>query len=93
MSSIVGDMLSAVHSVTKEWTKQRKAEEKGLRSRSSRQYVYSDRVNCTDVDDKIMPGRVRARRPAPGRPLPATFQAAIFLCRPRTIPASHRPAA
>jgi hypothetical protein len=49
------DILDVTQKVTKEWTKQRKAEERG-RSRSSRMYIYSDRVNFTDVADKILPG-------------------------------------
>jgi hypothetical protein len=50
------DILGVTKSVTKEWTKQRKAEERGRRSRSSRQYVYSDRVNFTEVAEDILPG-------------------------------------
>ena len=50
------DILSVTRSVTKKWTKQRKAEERGRRSRGSRQYVYSDRVNFTDVARRILPG-------------------------------------
>ena len=50
------DILSVTKSVTKEWTKQRKAEERGRRSRHSREYIYSDRVNFTDVAHDILPG-------------------------------------
>ena len=49
------DILSVTKSVTKKWTKQRKAEERGTRSRSSREHVFSDRVNCTDVVEQILP--------------------------------------
>ncbi len=49
------DILSVTKSVTKKWTKQRKAEERGRLSRSHRQYVYSDRVNFTEVADDILP--------------------------------------
>src|SRR5262245_26550218 len=49
------DILDITKSVTKEWTKQRKAEERG-RPRSFRQYIYSDRVNFTDVASAILPG-------------------------------------
>ena len=49
------DILGITKSVTKKWTKQRKAEERGRRSRSSRQYVYSYRVNFTEVADNILP--------------------------------------
>jgi hypothetical protein len=50
------DILAVTRSVTKEWTKQRKAEERGSRSRHSRQHVYSDRVNFTDIAHSILPG-------------------------------------
>lgn len=50
------DILAVTRSVTKEWEKQRKAEERGVRSRRTRQYVYSDRVHFTDVAADILPG-------------------------------------
>ena len=56
MSIDASDILSVAKSVTKEWTKQRKAEERGSRTRYSRQYVYSDRVTFTEVAPKILPG-------------------------------------
>jgi hypothetical protein len=56
MSINADDILALTKSVTKEWTRQRKAEEKGSRSRVSRDYVYSDRVYFTDVAKKILPG-------------------------------------
>ena len=49
------DILSVTKSVTKKWTKLRKGEERGRRSRSSRHYVFSDRVNFTEVADDILP--------------------------------------
>ncbi len=49
------DILKVTRAVTAEWTKQRKAEERGNRSRHSRGYVYSDRVAFTDVIDSILP--------------------------------------
>jgi hypothetical protein len=48
------DILEVTRSVTKEWTKQRKAEERG-RPRYTRQYVYSDRVYFTEVAHQILP--------------------------------------
>jgi hypothetical protein len=48
------EILAVTKSVTKKWEKQRKAEEKG-RSRATRAYIYSDRVNCTEVADEILP--------------------------------------
>jgi hypothetical protein len=56
MSITAADIKFVTKSVTKEWTKQRKAEERGNRSRASRAYIYSDRVNFTDVADAILPG-------------------------------------
>ncbi|MEX0937326.1 MAG: hypothetical protein WDZ59_05655 [Pirellulales bacterium] len=52
--SITGeDILKVTQSVTKKWTKQRKAEERG--SRTPRMYAYSDRVNFSDVAAHILP--------------------------------------
>jgi hypothetical protein len=56
MTISAADILAVTKKVTREWTRQRKAEERGSRSRLSRQYVYSDRVNFTDVADAILPG-------------------------------------
>jgi hypothetical protein len=56
MSFNAKDILGVTKSVTKEWAKARKAEERGRRSRSDRQYVYSNRVNFTEVADGILPG-------------------------------------
>jgi hypothetical protein len=53
MTIQASDYLDVVTSVTKEWTKQRKAEERG--SRRPREYVYSDRVDFTEVADDILP--------------------------------------
>jgi hypothetical protein len=55
MTINAADILSVTKSVTKKWTKQRKAEERGRRSQSSRMYVYSDRVSFSDVAAKILP--------------------------------------
>ena len=55
MSIDASDILQVTRSVTKEWTRQRKAEERGRRSRESRAYVYSDRVNHTEVAHEILP--------------------------------------
>jgi len=49
------DILKATSAVTKKWTKARKAEERGSRSRGSRGYIYSDRVNFTEILDSILP--------------------------------------
>jgi hypothetical protein len=55
MSELSDAILAAVTKPTKEWTKQRKAEERNARSRYSREYIYSDRVNFTDVVNVILP--------------------------------------
>ncbi len=52
--SLADDILDITTKVTKEWTKQIKAEERGRRSRASRVYVYSDRVYFTDVMEDIL---------------------------------------
>jgi hypothetical protein len=54
MSISAADILAVTTQVTKEWTKQRKAEERG-RSRASRIYIYSDRVYFSQVADAILP--------------------------------------
>ena len=48
------EILGITRSVTKAWTKQRKAEERG-RSRQTRMYLYSDRVDFTEVAKEILP--------------------------------------
>jgi hypothetical protein len=53
MSFDRSDYIDITKRVTKEWTRQRKAEERG-RSRASRIYVYSDRVNFTEVAHDIL---------------------------------------
>ena len=53
--NLADDILDITTKVTREWTKQRKAEERGRRSRASRVYVYSDRLNFTDVAHQILP--------------------------------------
>src|SRR5262245_20357237 len=53
MSDLSMAILAATEAVTKEWTRQRLAEERG--SRRPREYVYSDRVNFTEVAHEILP--------------------------------------
>jgi hypothetical protein len=53
MSDLAYAIVAATKSVTKEWTKQRLAEERG--SRRPREDVYSDRVNFTAVAHGILP--------------------------------------
>src|SRR5215469_8325350 len=55
MSELSDAIFKVTKDVTKEWTKQRKAEERGRRTRYSREYIYSDRVNFTDVCDEVLP--------------------------------------
>jgi hypothetical protein len=54
--SIANGILKITEKVTKKWTKQRKAEERGRRASHTREYIYSDRVNFTDVAHEILPG-------------------------------------
>jgi hypothetical protein len=55
MSEIGDAILAATGKVTKKWTKQRKAEERNGQARANRPYIYSGRVNFTDVAHKILP--------------------------------------
>src|SRR4051812_13971496 len=48
------DILTAAKCVTKTWTRQRRAEERGQRSRESRG-LHAGRVTFTDVADEILP--------------------------------------
>jgi hypothetical protein len=51
------DILNITKSVTKKWTKQRKAEERGSRSRLSRMSAFEGgRVSLIGVADHILPG-------------------------------------
>jgi hypothetical protein len=54
MTISVAAIVAVTRSVTKKWTKQRKAEERG-RSRSLRAHVYSGRVDFTEVAHRILP--------------------------------------
>jgi hypothetical protein len=54
MSDILSDLKKCVAGATKKWTKQRKAEERSARARYGREYVYSDRVNYTDVARNVL---------------------------------------
>jgi hypothetical protein len=54
MAITADDIFDGIKAVTKEWTKQRRAEERG-KSRLSRRYLYSDRTCFTHVANKILP--------------------------------------
>ena len=61
MTISANDIIAVTQSVTKEWAKQRKAEERSLRFRSSRKHLYSKRVYFTEIADEILPaGYARA---------------------------------
>jgi hypothetical protein len=55
MTITAADIIAVTNAVTKEWTRQRKAEERHNRSRHSREHLYSGRVGFTDVADDILP--------------------------------------
>lgn len=59
MSGINDDLAKCLMGVTKEYTKQRKAEERNSRAFANREYMYSDRVNFTDVAGRILPAAYR----------------------------------
>jgi hypothetical protein len=50
------EITKLVKSVTKQWTKQRKSEERNSRARYRRDYIYSDRINFTEIANRILPG-------------------------------------
>jgi len=50
------DFKSITAKVAKKWTKQRKAEERSNRSVDTRMYMYSSRVNQTDIARQVIPG-------------------------------------
>jgi hypothetical protein len=56
MKDLSDAIFKATKKVTRKWAEQRKAEDRGRKSRSSRVYMYSDRVDFTDVCDSILPG-------------------------------------
>jgi hypothetical protein len=53
---LAASIIDGLTYVTKKWTKQQKAEERRASARSRRQYIYSDRVNFTEVAEEILPG-------------------------------------
>src|SRR6266481_2794012 len=53
--NLASAIQAVTRKVTKEWTRQRRSEERNRRSRSSREYLYSDRVNFSDVAHEILP--------------------------------------
>jgi hypothetical protein len=55
MSIHATDLITLTEQITKEWTKQRKAEERGTRERGSRRHMFSARVSHMDVADEILP--------------------------------------
>lgn len=73
------DIFQVTRSVTKEWQKQVKAEERGRRSAASREYMYSSRVNATDVADEILPGAYH--HASGGGLLPVSKRQLYYACR------------
>src|SRR5262249_28405753 len=55
MSIDDSDIIVVMTKVTQEWRRERNTEERASRSRESRKYVYSDRVDFTEVADEILP--------------------------------------
>jgi hypothetical protein len=54
MTICADDILGLTRAVTKKWTKQRKAEERGRRCQASRRHMYSSRVDFTEVAPLIL---------------------------------------
>lgn len=72
-------ILAVTRSVITKWAKQRKAEEHGMRSRASRVYVYSDRVNFTAVAGDILPSAYDSA--SDGGRLPVSKRHFYYACR------------
>jgi hypothetical protein len=83
-------ILECVESVTKKWTKQRKAEERG-RNRASRRraLIYSDRVCITDVARRIM--KDVYLRVSDNGALPAAARQMYYAARPLILAETGEP--
>jgi hypothetical protein len=55
MTISASDIMAVTKAVTKKWSKQRRAEDRG-RSRFTRVHIYSDRVNFSAIASQILPG-------------------------------------
>jgi hypothetical protein len=76
----IEDFKSATRSVTKKWKTVRKREERSSRARFSRQeYVYSSRINFTDVAAKIIPAAYM--KASGGGKLPAMARQIFYAAR------------
>ncbi len=76
--------------VTKKWTKQRKAEERSSRRRFSRsEYMYSNRVNQSDVAFEVIP-QAYAKASDDGR-LPAHARQIFYAARKEIQDRTRRP--
>jgi hypothetical protein len=83
------DILAVTTAVTKKWTKQRKAEERGSRSAASREYIYSDRVYFTDVADEILPGAYK--HASGGGQYTVSKRQMFYACRDDFLSRTDRP--
>lgn len=88
MSGINDDIKKCVAGVTKEFTKQRKAEERDSRAYGRREYMYSSRVYFTDVANRILP---EAYRHASGDgAYPASQRQVYYAAREEFLKATKR---
>jgi len=84
------DIQAITKAVTKKWTKQRKAEERNSTRRSYRsEYMYSDRVNQTDVAFQVIP-EAYAKASDNGR-LPAHARQIFYAARKEIQDRTGRP--
>ncbi|MSQ96821.1 MAG: hypothetical protein EXR98_20020 [Gemmataceae bacterium] len=77
------DIFAVIRPVVKEWTKQRKAEERNRRSRDSRRHIYSGRVNFTKIAAEIFPGAYRhaSHDPESDRNYSVSKRQLFYACR------------
>lgn len=88
--SLSNDLKSITKSVTKDWTAQRKREERHSRSRSHRsQYMRSDRVNQKDIAWEVIP-KAYAKVSSNGM-YPAHARQLFYAARPEIEERTGRP--
>ena len=88
--SLTSDLKSVTKSVTKNWTAQRKREERDSRARYHRsQYMYSDRVYQKDIAWEVIP-KAYAKASSNGK-YPAHARQIFYAARPEIQERTRRP--
>lgn len=82
------DLIAVTRGATKKWKKQRKAEERSSRARSNRAYMYSNRVNQSDVAAAAIP-KAYIKASSNGK-YPAKARQIFYAARPEIIERTGR---